>query len=41
MIPSVINIRMQTGWLVAIVATALIVTIVITSALTRAQCTIK
>lgn len=41
MVPSSVNINIQTGWLVAIVATSLIVTIVITSAITRAQCTIK
>lgn len=38
MIPSSVNINVQTGWLVAIVATVIIVTIVVTTSITKAQC---
>lgn len=37
MVPSTININIQTGWFVAIVATVLIVTIVLTAAITNAN----
>lgn len=37
MVPATININVQTGWFVAIVATILIITIVLTAAITSAN----
>lgn len=38
MIPSTVNINVQTGWFVAIVATVIVLTVIITAGITKGNC---